>query len=426
MRIKLDYDRSCQIVEAPDRNLLGIIGGRALKEVGSAGPSWPMPAEALAAPVGSPRLHSLVSPDDTVAIVASPALKAPVLPALIEIVLAELSSKEVPEASVTVIVGREDDGPMPEAAVAKKVGRRIYERVRCLWSDPDDYLRLGRTLSGTPVDVTASAVEADKVVALGAVGYDQFAGYSGGAQTIIPQAAGKETAERSLRLTLRPGAEPGRIIGNPVREDLEAAAAMLPVDFILDVVLDDAGRVAMAAAGHPLLAHRACCAYLDEQMSVEVDTPANIVLASCGGAPFDKSFAKALETLCRLRNLAAPEGVIVLAAACPEGAGNEVMGEWLAWADHPLRIIERAESSLKPGGHLAAAFARILREVRVFLVAEPALRSLQWPLLKAFPTLDEALRAAMARAGHSASIWVLPKGRSVLPRLRERTELDLP
>ncbi|MDR2455152.1 MAG: lactate racemase domain-containing protein [Deltaproteobacteria bacterium] len=425
MRINLDYDRTYQIVEAPDRNLLGIIGGRALKEVSADGPAWPMPAEALAAPVGSPRLHSLVSSGDKVAIVASPALKAPVLPALIEIILSELSAKEVPDASVTVVVGRESGVQAPNALVAKKVGRRIYERVRCLWSDPDDFLRLGRTLSGTPVDVTASVVEADKVIALGAVGYDQFAGYSGGAQTLIPLAAGKETADQSLRLTLRPGAEPGRIIGNPVREDLEAAAAMLPIDFILDVVLDDAGRVVMAAAGHPLVAHRACCAFLDEQMSVEVDTPASIVLASCGGAPFDKSLAKAMETLCRLRSLAAPEGIIVLAAACPEGAGDEVMGEWLAWADHPMRIIERAEGSLKPGGHLAAAFARILREVRIFVVAEPALRNLQWPLLKAFATLDEALRAAMARVGNSASIWVLPKGRSVLPRLREQTELDL-
>ena len=418
MRIKLDYDRSSQTVDVPDRNLLGVIGARSFKD--AQGAPRLSPAQALASPVGSPRLGDMVEKGQRVAIAASGSLKPPALPSLVEIVWAELEAKGVPDSNVTVILGKNGCGPRPESAITKMVGRRVKARLACQWADPADYLRLGRTKSGTPVDVTAAAVEAGKVVSLGAIGYDMFAGYTGGAETIIPQMAGSETVESLLRLSLKDGAEPGRIQGNPLREEIEEAARLLPLDFVLDVVLDGFGRVVMATAGHPEAAHRKGLAFLDERMAIEAAEPASIVLASCGGAPFDRSLESSLEILARIKPLAAPEGIVILLAACPEGAGDSTMREWLSWADHPLSIMNRAALCIKPGGHLAAALARIVTEIEVFLVAEPILRSEAYPLLHFFPTAEAALREALARRGHGASIWVLPKARDILPRLKAR------
>ena len=418
MRIKLDYDRTAQTIEIPDGNLIGVIGARALKEPMGVGPAWKPPAEAMASPLGSPRLQMIAEQGHRVAIVISKLLRPPALPALLELVLAELADSGVHDSDVTMVLSRDHNGPMPESTLIKRAGRKIYQRFRCQWADPDDYLRLGRTSAGTPVDVTAGVVEADVVIAIGVVSYHQFAGYTGGAETIIPQAAGRETMDALLRLTLRPGAEPGRLAGNPVRADIEEAAAFLPINFSLDVVLDDGGRVAMAAAGNPVETHKLCLEFLDDHMAIDINRQADMVVASCGGAPFDRNLVETLEALSRVRPLAAKEGVIILVGACPEGVGDKTLDEWLSWADHPRTLIERAELNLKPGGHFAAAYARALLDAQVFLVANPCLTLSKWPIVKLFPTAEEALHAAMARLGHSASIWALPKAKSVLPRLK--------
>jgi nickel-dependent lactate racemase len=269
--------------------------------------------------------------------------------------------------------------------------------------------------------LAAPVVGASQVISLGAIDYDRFAGYTGGAETLIPQAAGKDTADSLLRLALQPGAEPGRLNGNPVREEIEEAASLAPLDFILDVVVDKAGQVAMATAGHPELAHRRGCAFLDKRMRAEVARPADIVLASCGGWPHDRSLAACMETLLRLKPLVSSGGIAILAAACPEGIGDQTLAEWLSWADGTLSINQRACVGFKPGRPLAAALGRMISDFTLFLVAEPALNLGAGRLIERFPTAEEALSAALGKMGHDAAIWAVPKGMAVLPALKEES-----
>lgn len=63
---------------------------------------------------------------------------------------------------------------------------------------------------------------------------------------------------------IHPGAFAGNLKDNPVRDDIEETADFISVDFILNVALDDHKRIAFAAAGHPVEAHRKACAFLDK------------------------------------------------------------------------------------------------------------------------------------------------------------------
>ena len=79
----------------------------------------------------------------------------------------------------------------------------------------------------------------------------------------------------------------GRLEGNPVREDIEEAAGITGVDFILNVVLDEDKNIIKAAAGDVTKAHREGCRFLDGLYRVTIPERADIVIVSQGGAPKD-------------------------------------------------------------------------------------------------------------------------------------------
>ncbi len=83
--------------------------------------------------------------------------------------------------------------------------------------------------------------------------YHYFAGYSGGAKAVMPGVSNPNAIQKNHSRMLEPGARTGNMIKNPVREDIEEAAAMVGIDFILNVVLDENKNIAGAFCGdgHP-------------------------------------------------------------------------------------------------------------------------------------------------------------------------------
>lgn len=164
--------------------------------------------------------------------------------------------------------------------VIRLVGRECYETVRCIDSDAADCIHLGDTAHGTPVDITRAVAEADFRICLGNIEFHYFAGYSGGAKAIMPGVSMPLAIQANHRLMVSPLACAGRLDGNPVREDLEKAAAICGVDFIVNVVLDEHKQIVYAVAGDVTLAHRAGCAYLDRMYRCPIPEKADIVLVS--------------------------------------------------------------------------------------------------------------------------------------------------
>jgi nickel-dependent lactate racemase len=70
MRLEFGFGSGVQAVEAPDQNVVGVLTPNAV-QLGSTGAN--AVAEALNAPIGSPRLRDRVRPGETVAIITSDA-----------------------------------------------------------------------------------------------------------------------------------------------------------------------------------------------------------------------------------------------------------------------------------------------------------------------------------------------------------------
>ncbi len=411
---KLPFGDGYLPVAVPTEHLLGVVLPKAAANDDR--DEQALVREALAHPLGTPALRTLVRPGQQVAIVVSDRTRPCPTDRLLPPVLEELAAAGVPDADVTVVVALGLHRAQTPAELVTLVGSEVYARVRVVNHDVEDVVRLGVTARGTPVELFRPLVEADVRICLGNLEFHYFAGFSGGAKAILPGCASPSAVAANHGLMARPGAETGRLEGNPVREDLEEGAAMIGVDFILNVIVDDRHRMVAAFAGHVREAHRKGCERVAERGVVPIAERADIVLVSAGGYPLDVNMYQAQKALDNAVHAVREGGVIVWVAECREGLGGATFASWLQEADSADGILRRIEREFVLGGHKAAAIAAVVKKARVHLVSSLPAEALGRVGVVPFDDLDQAMAAAHEVAGSAARILALPYGDSVLPQ----------
>ena len=252
MRISLPYGHTEMELEIPSERVTVLEAARKVAD----------PIRfALATPIGTPRLRDLVKAGQTVAIVTSDITRPCPTHLLLPAVMEELEAAHVARGDVSVVFALGSHRKHRADEQARLLGD-WHGRVRCMDSDPADTVLVGVTKRGTPIEAFAPVVQADVRIALGNVEYHYFAGYSGGVKALVPGVCSVRTIQHNHALMVEPLARTGILDGNPVRADLEEGAALIGLDFILNVILEG-DQVALAAAGHPIHAHRWACQALD-------------------------------------------------------------------------------------------------------------------------------------------------------------------
>ncbi len=103
--------------------------------------------------------------------------------------------------------------------------------------NPKACVPLGETKRGTPVEIFETVASSDLIVATGNIEYHYYAGYSGGAKAVLPGVSSERSVIKNHELMRDPCAITGRP-DSPVRQDMEEAAEIADLDFILNVVLN--------------------------------------------------------------------------------------------------------------------------------------------------------------------------------------------
>jgi hypothetical protein len=147
-----------------------------------------------------------------------------------------------------------------------------------------------------------------------------MAGFSGGAKAIIPGVAGAGTIALNHALMLHPKARWGILHGNPLREDIERAARLLPHVFCINAIYDAGRRVAGLVAGDMVAAHRAGV-HVARAIGEISARRADLVIAGAG-LPETLNAFQALKLVVPASTVVKPGGAIVIAAECPEGPGE--------------------------------------------------------------------------------------------------------
>ena len=192
------------------------------------------------------------------------------------------------------------------------------------------YEFVGTTRRGTRVELDRDVVSADRIIGISRVALHYFAGFSGGRKLLAPGVASPETCRANHRLVLdaaaggrRAGVGTGQLTGNPVHEDLLEAARMAPPTTLINVVGNET-VVSDLDRGFARV-----CEKIRRAAQVKVSRPFDFILAGCGGAPYDVNFIQSHKTLEYVRGGLRDGGILILAAACPEGYGHPHFARWL-------------------------------------------------------------------------------------------------
>jgi lactate racemase len=406
MRIKLPYGKTQLVLELEkDEGQFSLLEPRRT--------SFDPIRMAMAAPIGSQQLHALVRPGQSVAIITSDVTRPCPSHLMLPPVLEELNRTGIKDEEITVVFALGSHRPHTAEERTRLVGAEIASRLLCIDSDPDRTVRVGRTSRGTPIDVFEPVVRADVRIALGNVEPHYFAGYSGGAKSLVPGVCSLETIRQNHALMVQPTARAGVLEGNPVREDIEEGAAMVPIDFILNVVLDSEKSVVAAAAGHPVEAHRWACQVVAFLSITPLEQPVDIVVVSAGGYPKDINMYQAQKALDNAAAAVRPGGVIIWVAECPEGLGHATFEEWLVGRS-PDQILQRIQENFVLGGHKAAAIARVLKQASVFLVSSLSEKLVTACGMIPYSNAESAIQAAFQQVGPDAVVTVIPEGAAIL------------
>ena len=422
MRVKLAYGREGLWVDLPDRNV-AIVEPRFVPGLPDERTAI---VQALRHPLGSPPLHELASPEDTVAILFSDITRPTPNDRLLPPLLAEL--EHVPRERILLINALGMHRPNTEDELRTMLGDEVvdgYHVVQHDGQDLDDLVNLGQTRFGHQVLINRAYMEATVKVLTGFIEPHFFAGFSGGPKAVLPGVAGARLVleNHSTAMLDDPGATWSVTEGNPVWEEMLEVALNTGPAFILNVTLNRERAVAGVYAGDLQEAHRAGTAAVRQTAMVPVDAPFDIVITTNSGYPLDLNLYQAVKGMSAAAQIVRDGGSIIVAAECWDGIPDH--GEYknilhMASDPHALLEVLRQPDFLMIDQWEAQLQAQIQCRADVYVksryLSDDEIRG---ALLRPCHQIEETLAELLDRYGPDARICVLPEGPQTIPYVED-------
>jgi lactate racemase len=404
--ITFDYDRSRFEVLALNDHARPLTDG----DIGAA----------IDNPIGSPPLEELINAEDTVLIVVSDATRATGSAQIINLIVRRLIQFGVVSSDIAVIFATGIHRPVRDEEKAELLTPFIAQRIRTIDHDAYDQrnlVEIGVTDSGTPIEVNRALKEFSKVILTGAVGCHYFAGFTGGRKSICPGLASAQTIEATHMLALdferggrRAGVSSGLLKGNAVGDECERVAAMIDPVFLINAIVDERGRPEQVFAGHWRTAHERACENYAATRSHRIHEKREVVIVSCGGAPYDINMIQAHKALDTAGHACVDGGTIILLAECGEGLGRPDFLKWFEAKDsHTLET--RLREHYEVNGQTAWALLTKTERFRVHIItklSEDAVHHMRM-------SLAHSIESVLTKIPPTAKGYILPHGAALLP-----------
>jgi len=374
-----------------------------------------------------PAIDEKIQPGESVCLVVSDQTRKTAVHRILPVLLRRLTGRGCKASDFFILVATGIHRPPTPEELGNILGADMGAVFagRIFLHNPDDeagLVSIGRTHNGHEVRLNRRAVEADRLILLGAATYHYHAGFGGGRKSLIPGLAGRATIAYNHSLTLDPqqdrirsGVEIGRLDGNFVSEEMLEGARLHPPDFIVNTVLAPDGQLAGVFAGDLDLAHRAACKLVEKIDRVDIRKKADFVVADAGGA---SNWIQAHKALFNATRAVRETGRIILLAPCPEGLGNERFRYWvtrptLAEIYHGLRQ--------SPEVNGQTALSTRIRGARAILVAQLSARDAADLRIETAPDQDAAVRLTLDKLAHAGikrpTYYLMPEAMAVVPFL---------
>jgi nickel-dependent lactate racemase len=422
MRVELAYGKQGLGIEVPDRAV--VVEPAFVPGVSDEAAAL---RAALRQPIGCPPLREQVRPDDRVVVVHSDLTRPAPNDRMLPVILDELALAGVPVEQITLLNATGLHRPNTEAELRQMLGDRLVDTYCCVNHDAHEYadLRcLGRTASGAEVWLNRHYLDADVRITTGFIEPHFFAGFSGGAKSVLPGVAGDRSVmhNHNAAMIAAPGATWGITTDNPIMQESRAAARLCPPTMIVNVTLNKAKQITGVFAGELEAAHDAGCRFVKDSVMRPVERPFDIVVTTNSGYPLDLNLYQAVKGMSAAVQVVRPGGTIIMAAECSDGIGHGPFLELLQSRPDPRGLLDliTAPDFAMFDQWQVQILAQILLHARVFLYA-PRLDDAAVRAAHLIPTHDIAatIAALQAEYGPNASLCVLPQGPLTVPYIAE-------
>ncbi len=318
-------------VEHGDRNI-GILVPPDTRELGMRDfPPLAHPGEeirkSIENPIGTPPLPGILKakgkPAENLAVcIATSDITRPVPykgdAGILDPLLAILHGAGVRRENVTLLVGTGTHRASTREEKVSMFGERAAAEYRIIDHACDDesmLVDIGRTQSGTEIQINRHFFGADVKIATGLVESHFMAGVSAGRKAICPALVSRRTIERfhSARFLSSPKATNLVLAGNPCHEEALEIARKTGVDFIVNTVLNRRLELIGVFSGELERSHEKAVELVRRVVAVPVDEEHDIVLTHGGyvGINHYQNAKAACNALPVVR-----EGGFIILAAC--------------------------------------------------------------------------------------------------------------
>jgi len=290
--------------------------------------------------------------------------------------------------------------------------------------DEKSLVKVGMTPAGTEVFLNHQVAEADLVILCGAVIHHYFAGMGGGPKLILPGVAGESTIFANHRRaispdgTFHPDCQDGKTKGNPLAEDILAAAKLAPPIFHVGLILDDKGNIGKAYGGDLEESHQRACEEVKKLHEIPVAEKRPVMVVSPGGHPRDVNFIQSHKALQHASYALTNPGVMILAAKCPEGMGSDT---FLSWMLYPTikELTNELTKRYTLHGHTALSHRIKLTQIREICVSDMAPELVTELGMIPAASLSQAWSLAQEFLPTTWNGYIIPNGFIDIPFYRE-------
>ena len=261
--------------------------------------------------------------------------------------------------------------------------------------------------------VNSEFAKADLRVLVGELRPHQFLGYAGLCDLVFPYLG--SNASIAAHLAGGPALSPTEMHKERVQvatsfENIFALGLGLDAELRPFALVFDAFEASLASL-EPIIS---------ESCMKEFTKRADILVMSAGGAPFDSTLNRAVESFPVGLNALRKGGALIVAAECERGHGGHDFYEWSTEHKEPRYLESRLRHHFSYDGFKASFLGRTVQSHRVHLVSTIPDHYIENVFnMRSAPTVNAALQSAQRSLGSESKISIIPNACRVSLRLME-------
>jgi nickel-dependent lactate racemase len=319
------------------------------------------------APLDTPGLPELCHGVEKACIIVDDNTRPPTGRMVLKTLLPALRRYGVKKFEILIAIGIH--APVPPNEIGKLLGE-LPPEATVFNHDAEGDLQEALSIDGHPVKLNSRFMKAPLKIVVGDVELHQIFGYGGGAKSITPGISDKESLTYLHSFLTHADSGPGILEKNPVQRCLEEVYRKVPVDFSIQLVLDQNERPVSVWCGSLEGTFREAVALVDEIYRVKVPREFDIIVASLGGFPRDIDLYQTQKVINMTKRGLKPGGKMLLFSKCEGGLGPPDFRDWLEKGPTEEEVEALTREQFTMGLHKLHLFIEGIRGKHVYLHSE--------------------------------------------------------